>query len=247
MEKKYIYGINPVIEALRAQNLTISEIIIQKGKDNKRINSIVHAAQKRKVQIRYEEKDKLNLRFDKVHQGVIAAITNFTYIPLKELLAGLVDKKCAKLLFLDCIEDPQNLGALIRSACAFGFDGIIIQDKRSASVTPAAIKVSSGTIFQIPVCLVKNMNKAIETVKKSGFWTVGTVINTDKYIHDIDMDMKIALIIGNEEKGLRNLVARNCDFLVKIPISEKVNSLNASAAGACAMYEIMRQQLQAST
>lgn len=238
---QFIYGINPVLEALRAQGIKISEIIVQEGKSNKRIDSIVNTAKRAGIRLSHEKKDKLNLRFDRAHQGIVAVSADFGYKPLKELLTELNDNTLARLLFLDCIEDPQNLGALIRSACAFGFDGVVIQDKRSAPVTPAAIKASAGTIFHIPVAHVKNINDALKAAKKSGFWSIGTTLKSDSFLHDLDMDMKVALVIGNEEKGLRNLVARNCDFLAKIPISEKVNSLNASAAGACAMYEIVRQ------
>jgi 23S rRNA (guanosine2251-2'-O)-methyltransferase len=240
--KKYIYGINPVIEALNTNNIVITELIVQAGKENKRIKQILNIADKKNISICRKDKGELDFVYNKNHQGIVALVSNFAYKNLNELLSEIKDNRHAKLLFIDSIEDPQNLGALIRSACAFFFDGVVIQEKRSAAITASAIKASSGTVFHIPVCLVKNLNNALKTVKDNGYWTVGTALNADKYIHDLDMDMKIALVIGNEEKGIRSLVAKNCDFLVKIPISRKVNSLNASAAGACVMYEITRQQ-----
>ena len=119
---------------------------------------------------------------------------------------------------------------------------MVIQSRRSATVTASVIKASSGAIFHIPVCMVKNINNALKAAKDSGFWSVGMVLGTKKSINELDMKMKIALVVGNEEKGIRDLVAKNCDFLVRIPNSKEVDSLNAAAAGACAMYEIVRQQ-----
>jgi 23S rRNA (guanosine2251-2'-O)-methyltransferase len=240
--EKYIYGINPVFEALNSGNITISGIVVQAGKENKRVKKILKLAGDKNIPVHFSEKDDTIFKKNLLHQGIVATVSKFTYVRLDDLLAGIKDDKNAKLIFLDCIEDPHNLGALIRSACAFGFDGVVIQDKRSAAVTAAVIKASSGTIFHIPICLVNNLNNALTTIKEHGFWSIGTALKAERFIHELDMDLKIALIIGNEEKGIRPLIEKHCDFLVKIPISEKVNSLNASAAGACAMYEIARQQ-----
>jgi 23S rRNA (guanosine2251-2'-O)-methyltransferase len=237
-----IYGINPIFEALSTNDSIITEIIIQVGKENKRVKRIMQLADKKDILVRYEAKNEINLICSKNHQGVVAMISDFTYKGLSGLLDELVQKKDAKILFVDCVEDPHNLGALIRSACAFYFDGVVIQERRSATVTASVIKASSGAIFHIPVCMVKNINNALKAAKDSGFWSVGMVLDTTKRINELDMKMKIALVVGNEEKGIRDLVAKNCDFLVRIPICEKVDSLNAAAAGACAMYEIVRQQ-----
>ena len=237
-----IYGINPIFEALITKDTIIAELIIQAGKENKRIKQILGLADKKDIPIRYEAKDEINLICGKNHQGIVARISDFAYKGLNELLYELRDKKDARLLFVDCIEDPHNLGALIRSACAFYFDGVVIQQRRSATVTASVIKTSSGAIFHIRVCMVKNINNALKAAKNSGFWSVGMVLGAKKNIDELDMKMKVALVVGNEEKGIRDLVAKNCDFLVRIPISKEVDSLNASVAGACAMYEIVRQQ-----
>lgn len=239
---KFIYGINPVYEALNAKDVIITEIIVKSGKENKRINKVIEIAGKKNIPVSYRERKELDSEFNVNHQGIVAKISKFNYKDFDDLLSGIKDKRHAKLLFLDCIEDPQNLGALIRSACAFGFDGVVILEHKSADVTASVIKASAGTVFHVPVSRVNNLVTAINDAKDAGFWSVGTALHADRFIHDVDMDMKVALVIGNEEKGIRELVAKNCDFLVKIPISEKVNSLNASAAGACAMYEIVRQQ-----
>lgn len=241
--KKIIYGINPVFEALNSKDSIITDIIVQSGKENKRVQQIIDLAVKKAISVRYEDKNAFNNICNENHQGVIAHISRFDYKNFDDLMEELNDAADSKLLFLDCIEDPHNLGAVIRSAAAFGFDGIVVPENKSAHVTAAVIKTSSGAVFHIPVCLVKNLSMALNSAKDNGFWSVGLVVDSDKFLHDLDLKMKVALVIGNEEKGLRTLVAKNCDFLAKIPISKKVNSLNASAAGACAMYEVVRQNL----
>ncbi len=240
--QKVIYGINPVFEALQAKKLIIDEVIAQSGKENKRIKQIVEIAEEKNITVRYAERKEIVSICGGNHQGVLAVISTFSYSDYDELLAGLRAADSARLLFLDCVEDPQNLGTLIRSASAFFFDAVVIQSKRSATVTASVIRTSSGAAFHIPICQVNNITHAINAAQDAGFWSVGMSLKADKYLQELNCGNKVALVIGNEEKGLRSLVEKNCDFLVKIPIHERVNSLNASAAGACAMYEIIRGQ-----
>ena len=151
----------------------------------------------------------------------------------------LKDKK--RLMILDQIEDPHNLGAIIRSAEAFGFDGIIISERRSAKVNSTVYKTSAGAINNIDIAMVKNINRAIKEIKKENFWVYGLAGEADGDITQTDLTGKIALVVGNEGKGLSRLVRENCDGLIKIPMLGKINSLNASVASAIAIYESLRQ------
>ena len=144
-------------------------------------------------------------------------------------------------MILDQIEDPHNLGAIIRSAEAFGFDGIIISERRSAKVNSTVYKTSAGAINNIDIAMVKNINRAIKEIKKENFWVYGLAGEADGDITQTDLRGKIALVVGNEGKGLSRLVRENCDGLIKIPMLGKINSLNASVASAIAIYESLRQ------
>ncbi len=160
---------------------------------------------------------------------------SFEYKDLRDL------DKYQRLIILDQIEDPHNLGAIIRSAESFGFDGVIIPERRSASVSPIVYKTSAGAINNINIIMVKNTNRAIEEIKEAGFWVYGLAGEASSPIDQVDLKGKVCLIVGNEGKGLSRLVRENCDILINIPMKGFVNSLNASVASAIAMYEVLRQ------
>lgn len=150
-------------------------------------------------------------------------------------------KDSERLILLDKIEDPHNLGAIIRSAESFGFDGVIIPERRSAKVSPTVYKTSAGAINNIKIVMVKNLNRAMEELKDQGFWIYGLAGEAESSIDQTDLKGKVALVVGNEGDGLSRMVREHCDMLVKIPMQGLVNSLNASVASAISMYELVRQ------
>ncbi len=171
------------------------------------------------------------------HQGIIIDMEDYQYTPLNKIL----DRGDDKILILDHILDPHNFGAIIRTAVAAGIKTIIIPNDRQVLVNSTVVKTSVGAVFDIDIVLVTNLNNTIKILKDNGFWIYGTVMNGEDY-REVDYKGKTCLIIGNEEKGISKLVKENCDFLVTIPISPKIDSLNASVAAGILIYEVVRSR-----
>ena len=171
------------------------------------------------------------------HQGIIIDMEDYQYTPLNKIL----DREDDKILLLDHILDPHNFGAIIRTAVAAGIKTIIIPNDRQVLVNSTVVKTSVGAVFDIDIVLVTNLNNTIKILKDNGFWIYGTVMNGEDY-RDVDYNGKICLIIGNEEKGMSKLVKESCDFLITIPISPKIDSLNASVAAGILIYEVVRSR-----
>lgn len=227
-----IYGRKPVIDAIDS-GVTIYRAYIIK-QNSKIVDEIINKLKKANVEINFVDKrffDKIDMN----HQGVMVEAEPFNYKDLSDL------DKYQRLIILDQIEDPHNLGAIIRSAESFGFDGVIIPERRSASVSPIVYKTSAGAINNINVIMVKNINRSIEEIKEAGFWVYGLAGEASSPIDKTDLKGKVCLVVGNEGKGLSRLVRENCDILINIPMKGFVNSLNASVASAIAMYEVLRQ------
>ncbi|WP_296113886.1 23S rRNA (guanosine(2251)-2'-O)-methyltransferase RlmB [uncultured Anaerococcus sp.] len=227
-----IYGRKPVIDAIDS-GVKIYRAYIVKQK-SKIIDNIIKKLERAHVEINFVDKrffDKIDMN----HQGVCVEVESFKYKDLKDL------DKYQRLIILDKIEDPHNLGAIIRSAESFGFDGVIIPERRSASVSPIVYKTSAGAINNINIIMVKNINRAIEEIKEAGFWVYGLAGEASTNIEQTDLKGKVCLVVGNEGKGISRLVRKNCDILINIPMKGFVNSLNASVASAIAMYEVLRQ------
>ncbi len=227
-----IYGRKPVIDAIDSGVKIYKAFVIKQN--SKIVDEIISKLQKANVEINFVDKrffDKIDMN----HQGVMVEAESFQYKDLKDL------DKYQRLIILDQIEDPHNLGAIIRSAESFGFDGVIIPERRSASVSPIVYKTSAGAINNINIIMVKNTNRAIEEIKEAGFWVYGLAGEASSPIDQVDLKGKVCLIVGNEGKGLSRLVRENCDILINIPMKGFVNSLNASVASAIAMYEVLRQ------
>jgi len=180
------------------------------------------------------------------HQGVVAVVADYRYRELGELLEGARAAGAPPLVVvLDGIEDPQNLGAIIRSAHALGAHGVVIPKDRAAGITPAAAKASAGAVEHCPVARVTNLAQALERLKEAGVWTVATDASADEPISAVDLTVPTALVIGSEGAGVRPLVRRTCDRVARIPMQGKVGSLNASASAAIALYEVLRQRTAA--
>ena len=190
-----------------------------------------------KSKVKIKQNRELDNLANGVHQGIIIDMEDYNYTSFNDLL----DKDVNSILILDHILDPHNLGAIVRTAVAASIDAIIIPSDRQVLVNSTVVKTSVGAVFDIDIVLVNNINNTIRTLKDNGFWIYGTVMNGEDYTK-VDYSGKTAIIIGNEEKGISKLVKENCDFLVTIPISNKIDSLNASVAAALMMYEVVRNR-----
>lgn len=242
-DANYIEGRNPVIEALKADR-EIEKIIIAKGTKEGSINKIVAMARDKKIMIQNVDRAKLDGMSDtKSHQGVIAIAAAYKYKTVDDILnlAKVRDEE-PFIIILDQIEDPHNLGAIIRTAESAGAHGLIIPERRSVGVTAVVAKTSAGAIEYLPVAKVTNISDTIEKLKKLNIWVYGADVDGENYYYEKDLRGSIALVIGNEGKGMSRIVKEKCDFLVKIPMKGKVSSLNASVAASILIYDVVRQR-----
>ncbi|HZY10047.1 MAG TPA: 23S rRNA (guanosine(2251)-2'-O)-methyltransferase RlmB [Bacteroidota bacterium] len=240
-----IAGRNPVLEALRAGTI-IEKVVILAGVQGNIIEKIKSLAKRNRIPFVEVGKQKFrDLVSDTTTQGIVAIVGTKTYVEIDDILAKAHEKNEQPfLLILDEIEDPQNLGALIRTAECAGVHGVVIPKHHAASVNQTVAKTSAGASEHLPVAKVINIATTLDDLKAKGLWIVGTVAAAEKYYTEADYTSPIALVIGNEGKGIRQLVKEKCDFLVKIPLYGKVESLNASVAGALVMYEVVRKRKQ---
>ena len=236
-----IIGRNPVIEALKSGR-GISGVIIQKGASGS-IAKVYDLAKKKGIKIEQAEKTELDkLCKGKGHQGVVAFATAHSFASMKDIYKRVeAGGENALIVILDELEDPHNLGAIMRSAECAGACGIIISKHNSCGLTETVAKTSAGAIEYMPCVQVTNIAKTIDELKKNGFWIAACDMNGSLYT-EADMRGKLALVIGNEGKGIRQLVKSKCDFVVSIPMLGQINSLNASNAAAIIMYEALRQR-----
>jgi 23S rRNA (guanosine2251-2'-O)-methyltransferase len=240
--KELIYGRNSVLEWLQS-NLQVRRIFLASGQKGDTISEILHMAKKRRIQIENSDRSRLDkLLQHSHHQGVVAEVY-YEYSEIENILAVAEAKKEAPILaLLDSIQDPHNLGAILRTADAAGFHGIIIPKDNSVGVTPTVVKASAGAIAHIPIVQVTNLARTIKDLKKQGFWFYGSVENSDKLYTDVDYAGPAGIIMGSEGTGLRRLVRENCDFLISIPMYGKINSLNVSVASALVFYEARKKR-----
>ncbi|WP_147804615.1 23S rRNA (guanosine(2251)-2'-O)-methyltransferase RlmB [Alkalicoccus halolimnae] len=239
----YIMGKNPVMEALKGDR-TVHKVLIQEGAAKGPASQVIKLCREKKVQVQDVPKQKLDqITEGASHQGVLAYIAAFEYSELDDLFAK-ADKKgeAPFFLLLDELEDPHNLGSILRTADASGAHGVIIPKRRSVSLTSTVAKASAGAIEYVPVARVTNIAKTMEELKKRGLWFVGTDAEGDQDYREVDFDMATGLVIGSEGKGLSRLVREKCDFLVRIPLLGRVTSLNASVAASLLMYEVYRRR-----
>lgn len=237
----WITGINPAREALRAGRFTIREMVLARA--DVRIQEMRQWAAQQGIPWRQADREALTaLVGHEHHQGVALRLEGYPYTPLEDFLRGPLEAR-DPLLILDSIQDPQNLGALLRSACFLGAKGVIIPRDRAAGVTETVIKVAAGATSFLPVVQVTNLARSLEDLKEAGLWIVGLDVEGDRSLYEADLSGPLGLVVGNEQKGMRPLVRQSCDFLVKIPTVGPLDSLNAAAAGAIAMAEVQRQRL----
>jgi len=245
MDKPFTYGINPLFEALKAGKRKCYRIITEEGKTNPRLQPIFEAARAQGVQIETLPRDVFQKKFKGIiHQGVIGYFAEKKTMALADLIKNAFSlSPRPTLALLDGIQDPHNLGALIRSAEALGVHGLILPDRRSAPLNETVAKCSSGAIENLPIAWITNLARTLEELKEAGFWIVGLDAQGAKFCHEFKFDMPTAVLIGGEEKGIRPLIKKTCDFSVAIPMQGRGESLNASAAGTVIFYEILRQKM----
>ena len=238
-----IAGRKPVIEALNA-GTPVEKIYILRGTHGEPIDTIKRLAREKNVPCSETDKHVIEkFSRDTNSQGVVAIVGTKEYTDVDEILSIATTKnEKAFILLFDEIEDPHNLGALIRTAVCLGAHGGIIPKHNAAPVNETVAKTSAGASAHFPIAKVTNIAATIEELKEKGIWIVGTDGNAQKSFTDVDYSMPIALVIGNEGKGIRRLVKEKCDFLVKIPMAGSFDSLNASVAGALIMYEVFRKR-----
>jgi len=241
---RFVYGVNPVLEALRAHPAEVLRVLVERGREGRRSQVAERLAQAAgEAGIRVEEVPQGDLAHRSrsgVHQGVGAELNEFKYAELEDVLERISGP--ALLLVLDGVTDPQNLGALVRSAHALGGDAVVIPKDRAAGVTPAAFKAAAGALEHCPVARVTNLSRALEQMKERGIWTVALAGDGDRDLSAIDLHAPTALVLGSEGSGVRPLVRKTCDHVARIPMAGRVGSLNVSAAGAVALYEVARQR-----
>lgn len=243
MSSEFILGKNPVIEALRAEH-AINKIWIGEGSQKGQMTKLLQLAKEQGVLVQHVPKKKLDQLVNSTnHQGVVASIAAYEYAELEDLFANAAKRgEQPFFLLLDEIEDPHNLGSILRTADACGVHGVIIPKRRAVGLTQAVAKSSTGAIEYVPVARVTNLARTMDDMKKQGIWFAGTdATGADDYRAG-QFDMPITLVIGSEGKGISRLIKEKCDFLIKIPMVGHVTSLNASVAASLLMYEVYRKR-----
>ena len=238
-----VEGRNSVLELLESGK-DINKIFVTKGEKHGSINKIIAIAKDRKIIVVEKDKRKMDeMAQTENYQGVIAQVPPFEYCEVEDILDYAKQKNEEPfVLILDQIEDPHNLGSIIRTAETAGVHGIIIPKRRAAQVNSTVNKTSAGAVEFMKIARVTNITDAIQKLKDAGLWICGTHINAEKYYYDQDLTGPLGIVIGNEGFGMGDKVTKNCDFLVKIPMQGKINSLNASVSAGIIMYESVRQR-----
>ena len=238
--KRIVFGIHAVEELMRARRRTIDEIWVSK-QTSQQLRKLADEAKREKVRIVTQDAAVLDaLTGFSVHQGVVALTGEYKYCALEDLLEGVV---APLLVVVDGVTDPQNLGAIFRSAAVFGATGVVLTQKKCAKVTPAVVRVSAGATERLPCAQVVNLARTIETLKKMGIWVVATVEAGGTPLGDIDLRQPTALVLGNEQSGVRQLIRKKADYRASIPsASDAFCALNVAAAATVALYEVSRQR-----
>ena len=247
MKTELLYGIHPVLEALAAGRRRVYEVYLNKDKNSRRLSQIKSIADTRGVFKKNIGSGNFKTLADTIgHQGAVAVVSPYPLATVQDILHTDRGEDAKNfVLMLDNIQDPQNLGAIIRTALCVGIHGVVVPKDRSASPTPAVSKASAGALEHIHLVRVSNLVQTIKHCKSRGLWVMGLQQNATQSIYAADLSGPIAIVLGGEQKGMRRLVEKNCDFLVSIPQRGTLNSLNVSAAAAVAMYEAFRQRNRA--
>ena len=243
---EWIYGRNPVIEALRAGRRTFSEVVLPPPDKNEadELAVIRATARERNIVVRTEDRKRLDLLTrGGHHQGVALKTSGYPYVAFEDILEDVRADECATFVVLDHLEDPQNVGSILRTACAVGATGVVIPEDRACGITPAAVRASAGGAEHVKVAHVVNLVRALEALKEAGVWMTGLDWGEDARRYDkIDFKGRVGLVVGAEGSGITRLVRSTCDFIAELPMPGGFESLNAGVAAAVTMYEILRQR-----
>jgi 23S rRNA (guanosine2251-2'-O)-methyltransferase len=233
-----IYGIHPVVEALRAKRVTALRV---SQRADERLNDVVRLAEQQGIPVRRAKVDELD-RFAKggTHQGVVADVHDPVHLSVEDLVTGA--KGTPLIVVLDQIEDPHNVGAILRTVDAAGCDGVVRQSRHAAALDGAAGKASAGAVAHVRIAEVVNIARAIDDLKQAGVWSVGLAGDAPRRYDEVDFTLPTAIVVGTEGTGLRRLVRERCDWLVSIPMRGHVQSLNVSVAAGIAVFEALRQR-----
>ena len=239
-----LYGLKPVIESLKSGRGRVKKIFLQQDRTGREVNELLRHARDQGISVKREKRETLNhWTGTPKHQGVVAWIQGRGPLTFENLLVGLSKKKePAFLTVLDGIEDPRNLGAILRTADAVGIHGVILPQRRAVGLTATVGKTSAGAIEHVPVAQVTNIVKSLEQLRKEGVWLVGLETGAKKSYLEFDYTMPVALVIGGEGKGIRPLALSTCDEIVSIPMKGSISSLNMSVAFAILAYEVVRKR-----
>jgi 23S rRNA (guanosine2251-2'-O)-methyltransferase len=249
-ESRTVHGIHPVLEALRAHPGEVDRIYLLEGAVAPRAAAeILSRAREARVKVERVPRERLQALVEGgIHQGVAARLREFAYVALEDLLARAeASGRPPLLLLLDGLQDPQNLGAIVRSADAFGAHGVVLTKDRSVGVTAAVARASAGAVEHVPVARVTNLSRALEELKAAGLWVAAADPEGDRPLWQARLDGPLALVIGAEGSGVRAGVLKHCDLRLRVPMAGGVASLNASASAAVVLYEVARQRAFALT
>lgn len=243
MSEEYIAGRHPVIEAIKSGR-TIHKLWIADSAQKHQIAPVLTEAKQNGLIVQYVDKKKLDQLVPQMqHQGVVAQVAAYDYAEVEDILARAREKgETPFIIVLDEIEDPHNLGSILRSADCTGVHGVIIPKRRSVGLTATVAKTSVGAMEYVPVARVTNIAQTLKELKDAGIWIAGADGTAPKNVYDTDLTLPLAIVIGNEGKGIGRLIKETCDFLVKLPMFGQINSLNASVAASVLMYETVRQR-----
>ncbi|MEB3103637.1 23S rRNA (guanosine(2251)-2'-O)-methyltransferase RlmB [Ferviditalea candida] len=243
MAEEYIAGRHPVLEAFRSGR-AVHKVWIAEQSQKNTMHPIVEEAKNAGAVVQFADRRKLDQLVPGIqHQGVVAQAAAHEYVDLEDIVAEAKRKnEMPFLCLLDEIEDPHNLGSILRTADCTGVHGVVIPKRRSVGLTATVSKTSAGAVEYVPVARVTNLAQTIDRLKEWGIWIAGADAEAEQDVYGLDLSLPLALVIGNENKGISRLIKEKCDFLVKLPMQGRINSLNASVAAGVLMYEVVRQR-----
>jgi 23S rRNA (guanosine2251-2'-O)-methyltransferase len=240
MKSSLLTGVHPVTEALRAGR-PIERVLIARGAKQQCLQPVIEECRERGIPVRFEPREALDrLAHGAAHQGVIALAAEKEYARLEDIVDALDHP--GLLVALDGVEDPHNLGAVIRSAHAAGADAVVVPQRRSAGLSETVGKAAAGALEHLPVIRTTNLNQEIERLKQKRYWVYGFDERAEKNYDEVEYEGNVALVLGGEGKGIHQLTAKHCDVLVKIPVVGRIASLNVSVAAGIALFEVLRQR-----
>ncbi|MGC9385535.1 MAG: 23S rRNA (guanosine(2251)-2'-O)-methyltransferase RlmB [Hydrogenovibrio sp.] len=243
MKQDTLYGIHAIEKFLKQSPHLVYGLVFQKGVDNKRIQNLKHQAQSLGVRFELQPKSYFN-RLEGVHQGVVATIAKQAELQESDLISMMDATAKPLFLFLDEVQDPHNLGAILRTADAVGVTAVVLPKHNSVGVNATVRKVACGAAETVKVVVVSNLSRTLKTLQQAGLWVTGLAGETDSTIYDMDFSGAVGLVMGAESTGLRKLTRESCDHLAAIPMQGSVESLNVSVAAAVCLYEVLRQRSQ---